>query len=122
MICALCNKPYPCAHSRQSRAGSVKEAATSSVSDVRPPASAVEAPGVEPPGFEAKTRADRELWRQEVQLRVRQHRARRRRYNPNASLDLDFPSDAALAVAPERPLVPEFAESEPVFSLPKHEP
>jgi uncharacterized RDD family membrane protein YckC len=122
MICALCKKPYPCVHSRESRAVSDTEAVTSSVSDARRPASAVEAPGVEAAGFEAKARADHELWRQEVVLRVRRHRARRGRRDPNASLNLDFPSDAALAVAPERPLITKFAESEPVFSLPMHEP
>ena len=131
MNCPLCHKSYPCVHTRVSRAVSDTEAVTSSVSGVRPPASSavpspgVQAPGIAAPGVEAKTRADRELWRREVALRVRRHRARRGRYDPNASLDLDFPSDAALAVAPERPLsAPEFleSESEPVFSLPMHEP
>jgi uncharacterized RDD family membrane protein YckC len=129
MICPLCNKRYPCVHSRESRAVSETDAVTSSVSGVRPPASSVvqapgiQAPGSKAPGMEAKTRADHEFWRQEVALRVRRHRARRGRYDPNASLDLEFPFDAALAVAPERPLsAPEFSESDPVFSLPMHEP
>jgi uncharacterized RDD family membrane protein YckC len=118
MICPLCNRPYPCLHSRESRAVSAAEAVTSSVLGVRPPSS----PGVEAPGAQAKTRADGEFWRREVAMRVRQHRARRRRYDPNTSLDLDFPSDAALAVAPEPPLpsLGSFA-SEPVFSMPMND-
>lgn len=133
MICPLCNKPYPCVHSRDGQGVSDADAAKAGQASVRPPsasvratrggmearavqAPAVEAPGLEAPGVEAMSRADRALWRHEVALRVRQHRARRRRYDPDASLDLDFPSDAALAVAPESPL------SAPVFSLPMHEP
>ena len=74
--------------------------------------------GVRPPSArEGKSRGVRELWRQEVALRVRQHRARRRRYDPSTSLDLEFPSDAALAMAPS-----EFSESETVFVLPADEP
>lgn len=50
-------------------------------------------------------------------MRVRQHRARRRRYDPTSSLDLEFPSDSALAVAPS-----EYSESDAVFALPIEEP
>jgi uncharacterized RDD family membrane protein YckC len=138
MICPLCNKPYPCVHSRDDQGVSDAGAVKAGQAGVRPPsasllappvrvisgveAHAVQAPAIEAPGVEALSRADRALWRHEVALRVRQHRARRRRYDPNASLDLDFPSDAALAVAPERSLsAPEFSEHEPVFALPMHE-
>ena len=108
MICPVCNKPYPCAHSRGD------QGANSSQSGVRPPSA---------PSVEAKTRSDLELWRQEVALRVRQHRARRGRYDPSTSLHLEFPSDAALAMAPERDLsTAALSESKPVFSLPIHEP
>jgi uncharacterized RDD family membrane protein YckC len=58
-------------------------------------------------------RSDHEHWRQEVISRVRQHRARRRRFDPNASLKLDFPAEAPLTIAtavadlpPSEPLQP----------------
>jgi uncharacterized RDD family membrane protein YckC len=44
---------------------------------------------------EALDRAERERWRREVVSRVQQHRARRRRFDPNASLDLAFPAEDA---------------------------
>lgn len=81
MTCPLCGTSYPCAHSRTSTA--VVPALETSSS----------------PAVEAHTRAEQEHWRQEVVSRVRQHRARRRRFNSNASLELDFPAEAALEIA-----------------------
>lgn len=52
------------------------------------------------PAAEARNRSDREHWRQEVISRVRQHRARRRSFDPHASLELDFPAEAALTISP----------------------
>jgi uncharacterized RDD family membrane protein YckC len=51
------------------------------------------------PAVEARSRADQEHWRQEVISRVRQHRARRRRFDPNASMELDFPAEAPLTIS-----------------------
>ena len=106
MICPVCNQPYPCAHSRGSQGDSDGDIANSGPEAPRPASPAIDAPGVI-----TKPRADGELWRREVALRVRQHRARRRRYDPNSSLDLDFPSDAAVAFAPDLTgSMPEFFE------------
>jgi uncharacterized RDD family membrane protein YckC len=114
MICPVCNKPYPCVHTRGSQAASDPDVGAPNLAGARPLSS---------PAIEARSRADREQWRQEVVFRVRQHRARRRGYDPNASLDLDFPSDAALAFAPDLAVpTPEFSQSEPEFSLPLSEP
>jgi uncharacterized RDD family membrane protein YckC len=111
MICPVCNKPCPCVHTRGSQAVSDPDVVTPSLAGARPLSSAA---------VDARSRADREQWRQEVVFRVRQHRARRRRYDPDASLDLDFPPDAALAFAPDVAL--EFSRSEPMFPLPLSEP
>ncbi len=81
MTCPVCGTPYPCVHARTSTAVQTGAEALSS------------------PALEARNRADREHWRQEVVSRVRQHRARRRRFDANASLELDFPADAALTIA-----------------------
>ncbi len=81
MTCTVCGAPYPCVHSRKNVAVSTGAEALSS------------------PALEARNRAEREHWRQEVVSRVRQHRARRRRFDANASLQLDFPADTALTIA-----------------------
>jgi uncharacterized RDD family membrane protein YckC len=53
---------------------------------------------------DVQLRANQDHWRREVASRVRLHRARRRRrFDPNASFELDFPADAALAIAPAPP-------------------
>ncbi len=52
-----------------------------------------------PSAAEARSRADQEHWRQEVISRVRQHRARRRRFDPNASMELDFAAEAPLTIS-----------------------
>lgn len=93
MTCPVCGTPHPCAHSR----GKQTLLADREISgkQLRPAAGQ----NLLSPATEARSRAEQEYWRQEVALRVRQHRARRRRFNPNASLELDFPADAALAIA-----------------------
>jgi uncharacterized RDD family membrane protein YckC len=66
---------------------------------------------------EARRRADHDHWRQEVISRVRQHRARRRRHDPNA-LEFDFPDDAPLMIASAvaEPPVAESNAAEPLVS------
>jgi uncharacterized RDD family membrane protein YckC len=109
MICPVCNGPYPCVHSPGGQAVSDTDVVNA-------------APGhfgallLSSPATDAKSRADRDLWRQEVALRVRQHRLRRGRYDPNSSLDLDFPSEAPLA------FVPDLVRSKPEFLQPMSEP
>jgi uncharacterized RDD family membrane protein YckC len=87
MTCPLCGLPYPCVHSRQNTAA------------LRDP-EILDNEILSPFAAEARNRAEQEYWRQEVISRVRQHRARRRRFDPNASMQFDFPAETALAVAP----------------------
>jgi uncharacterized RDD family membrane protein YckC len=92
MTCTVCGKPYPCAHSRRNTAALLEPDLTSSA--------AVAAESTAPNRLsptEVLDRAERERWRREVISRVQQHRARRRRFDPNASLDLEFPSEEATA-------------------------
>lgn len=92
MSCPVCGKPYPCVHGRGLQTASGVEVAD------RGQEPAIASPG-SPVAVEARGRAGGDQWRQEVVLRVRQHRARRGRFDSNASLELDFPSETALAVA-----------------------
>jgi uncharacterized RDD family membrane protein YckC len=87
MTCPLCGVPYPCVHSRQNTAA------------LRDP-EILDDEILSPIAAEARNRAEQEYWRREVISRVRQHRARRRRFDPNASMQFDFPAETALAVAP----------------------
>jgi uncharacterized RDD family membrane protein YckC len=89
MTCPVCGAAYPCVHTRWNTAAL--------------PAPEIldhEAQSPSPPAVEARNRAEQEHWRREVISRVRQHRARRRRFDPNASMQFDFPAETALAVAP----------------------
>jgi uncharacterized RDD family membrane protein YckC len=83
MSCPLCGTSYLCAHARTSTAFAPAPESSSSFS----------------PATEARSRADQEHWRQEVISRVRQHRARRRRFDPNASMELDFPAETPLTIS-----------------------
>lgn len=87
MTCPLCGAPYPCVHTRRNTAA------------LRDP-EILDNEILSPIAAEARNRAEQEYWRQEVISRVRQHRARRRRFDPNASMQFDFPAETALAVAP----------------------
>ena len=81
MTCPVCGTNHPCAHTRTS---------TAVLSD----------PEVfNSPAIAARGRADQEHWRQEVITRVRQHRARRRGFDPNASLELDFTAAEPLVMS-----------------------
>src|SRR5215813_10777255 len=87
MTCPVCGSPYPCRHSRRNTAVVLDP----DVAALETGSQAVSAGRLSPE--EVLDRAERERWRQEVASRVRQHRARRRKFDPNASLDLDFPTE-----------------------------
>jgi uncharacterized RDD family membrane protein YckC len=59
-----------------------------------------------PSPSEIQHRAEQEHWRREVASRVQQHRARRRRSDPDRSFELDFPAGSALAISPSLPPSP----------------
>src|SRR5260370_96137 len=103
MDCPVCGRPYPCAHSRRTTSALkavVRESEAGASSDQEETVHL-------PSPSEVQRRADQELWRREVASRVRQHRARRRRrFDPNASFEFDFPADTALAIAPVLPAPP----------------
>src|SRR5215472_11819474 len=92
MTCPVCGKALPCAHSRSHAAVALDA-------------------GVLPSPREVESRADQIYWRQEIAARVQQHRARRRRrFDADASLELNFPvqekeavAEEALPAAPENP-------------------
>jgi len=100
MTCTVCGKPYPCAHSRRKTSALLAPGISSS------DATAARSQG-RPSPTEVLDRVERERWRREVISRVQQHRARRRRFDPSASLDLAFPADdistldADIATEPE---------------------
>ena len=98
MDCPICGIPYPCAHSRGNTSALRDHAVRDDRSSARPNQDRAISP---PSASEVQRRADEELWRREVASRVQQHRARRRRrFDPNASFEFDFPADAALAKDP----------------------
>lgn len=86
MTCTVCGKPYPCAHSRRNTAALLEADLLSCESNVAKRLSPTE----------VLDRAERERWRREVISRVQQHRARRRRCDTNASLELEFPAEEAI--------------------------
>lgn len=95
MACPVCGKSYPCAHELKSSAVLVRPEAYDQTEQryprQRPSASPAEEFLVGAP----------EPWRQEVVSRVQQHRARRRkRFDPDATMELDFqePGPPARAV------------------------
>jgi uncharacterized RDD family membrane protein YckC len=90
MTCTVCGKPYPCAHSRTKTSALLAPGMSSSIDA----AAARNSQGRLSP-TEAPDRVERERWRREVVSRVQQHRARRRRFDPSASLDLAFPAEDA---------------------------
>src|SRR5258708_36712219 len=99
MTCPVCGKPYPCAHSRRNTAALLDPEIPDDAGCVPVPSSQDLARGFLA-ALEARGRAEGQPWRQEVISRVEQHRARRRRrFDPSASLDLDFPAETPLAIA-----------------------
>jgi uncharacterized RDD family membrane protein YckC len=93
MTCTVCGKPHPCAHSRRKTAALLERDLSSSAA-----ATAASSAPTRFSATEALDRAERERWRREVISRVRQHRARRGRFDPNASLELEFPvEDVSIA-------------------------
>jgi uncharacterized RDD family membrane protein YckC len=86
MACPVCGKPSPCAHEPKHSAVLVGpesyDRPEQRYSPLRPSSSAAE---------EFLIRPQDQPWRQEVVSRVQQHRARRRRrFDPSATMDLDF--------------------------------
>src|SRR5215472_4305214 len=101
MDCPICGIPYPCAHRRGNTSALRDHAVRDDRSSARPKQDRAISP---PSASEVQRRADEKLWRREVASRVQQHRARRRRrFDPNASFEFDFPADAALAIDPILP-------------------
>ena len=93
MTCTVCGKPYPCAHSRRNTSALLEPDPRSAGDAVaRSNASRALSP------TEVLDRVERERWRREVISRVQEHRARRRRFDPNASLDLEFPAEEETAL------------------------
>jgi len=87
----MCGKAQPCVHSRSNAAVALDA-------------------GAIPSPREVESRADQIYWRQEIVARVQQHRARRRRrFDADASLELNFPALEREAVADEAcpPAAPE---------------
>jgi uncharacterized RDD family membrane protein YckC len=83
MTCPMCGKAQPCAHSRSNAAVALDS-------------------GVLPSHQEVESRADQMYWRQEIVARVQQHRARRRRrFDADASLELNFPAPKEEAISAE---------------------
>ncbi|HWZ43031.1 MAG TPA: RDD family protein [Candidatus Saccharimonadales bacterium] len=98
MACPVCGKASPCLHEYARTTIFIDPEVTDdseqqfALSLDRPAALPRAAnAGPQPP-------LEDEYWRQEVASRVQQHRARRRRRDPNATLALDFASEAPYAV------------------------
>jgi uncharacterized RDD family membrane protein YckC len=112
MTCTVCGKPYPCAHSRRNTSALLEPDIRSSA-DVAARGSTSSVLSA----TEVLDRVERERWRREVISRVQQHRARRRRFDPNASLDLAFPAEETnaldAAVVPDQaPVLPPQEDAE----------
>jgi uncharacterized RDD family membrane protein YckC len=106
MACPICGQPSPCAHEQQSIIPSANAKAlgghASALRDY--PASSLT---ISVAGGEMLDQADEKFWRQEVVSRVEQHRARRRRrLDPEATLQLDFQQgmDPSSAVPQDQPV------------------
>src|SRR5438477_6225888 len=98
MACPVCGKPSPCAHEPMRTAVLVEpenaySGGKAGHSSSRP-ASAM-------PDIEGPFPQSDQFWRQEVISRVQQHRARRRkRFDPDASMELDFAAGSLSANEP----------------------
>jgi uncharacterized RDD family membrane protein YckC len=79
------------------------------------PVAAVSAPAVPAAPFYRPEESS--AWRQEVSSRVDSYRTRRRRYDPNSSLSLNFEDDYEAAAQPEAEALP--SEAPKVIEFPK---
>jgi uncharacterized RDD family membrane protein YckC len=114
MACPVCGKSSPCVHEKTpgpQRAETGVGGGLTAVSDQKfAPSLPLPRPAV---GVQAADRHD-EAWRQEVVSRVRQHRAKRHRYDPTATMSLDFPPDEVPAVLlRSEPVVPQLVVVRP---------
>lgn len=110
MACPVCGNASACLHER-TRTAVLIDPDFSDDSEQRFARSLEErSPDEQPPerfasltvaangGPQPQSSEDDEYWRQEVASRVQQHRARRRRIDPNATMQLDFAGDSVYAV------------------------
>src|SRR5947209_15315268 len=98
MACPVCGKPSPCAHEAMRSAVLVEPESvyrdSGAAHSLPRPASAMS-------DNEGPFPHNDQFWRQEVISRVQQHRARRRkRCDPNATMELDFPAGSQAANGP----------------------
>src|SRR5947209_8080595 len=108
MACPVCGKPSPCAHEQTRTAVLIdpeiyddsEQRFSESLQQSSRRTSAVSTTSV------VNTAAG-QPWRQEVISRVQQHRARRRkRFDPNATMELDFAAELEGFPAPEQYVAP----------------
>lgn len=113
MACPVCGNAFPCFHN-ESRGTILVDPEVAEDSEQQF-ARSLERPAVLPvaanSGAQPQPAYDEQYWRQEVASRVQQHRARRRRRtDPNATMELDFASEGVYAVpdpeSPSEPLAP----------------
>src|SRR5215472_13295754 len=103
MTCPVCGKAQPCVHSRSNAAVALDA-------------------GALPSPREVESRADQVYWRQEIVTRVQQHRARRRRrFDADASLELDFPAQDTVAEEASPPAALENPPNLPVARVDRNE-
>jgi uncharacterized RDD family membrane protein YckC len=111
MACPVCGRTSPCPHegdgtiriagSAVSTHGEQKVARPKEYSS--PPSSGAVPDGEILNPLDDKGRPDDKFWRQEVVSRVQQHRARRRRrFDPHATMELDFPPGMEFSAGPAR--------------------
>src|SRR5579863_6828105 len=110
MACPVCGNSSPCPHERSTARVVCGEDSSVPLS-------------VTIPGGAIPNHPDDEFWRQEVVSRVQQHRARRRRrFDPHASLELDFQAGMdsytpEMQLRPPRPVVK--AEAPKIIEFPR---
>src|SRR5947209_3807195 len=103
MACPVCGKPSPCAHEQTRTAVLIDP----EIYDDSEPgfAQALQPSFRRTPAVSTTSvvNAAEQPWRQEVISRVQQHRARRRkRFDPNATMDLDFAAELERLPSPEQ--------------------
>jgi uncharacterized RDD family membrane protein YckC len=92
MACPICGKRSRCVHEKERASARVNSGVAAGSGQN------VAVAGPRPSSAPSVERAHDQAWRQEVVVRVRQHRAKRHRYDPSATMSLDFPEDELPAV------------------------
>ena len=101
MACPVCGKSSPCVHEKargSQRADTGISGGIGGVSDQKlalSPSLSMPRPAA---AAQSVDRSHAAAWRQEVASRVRQHQARRHRFDPTATMSLEFPPDEVPAV------------------------